>query len=108
MERSHDVVTGVALLGADDVQPERFADAAVVNMRRVAAGDLEEYLDSGQWRGKAGGYNLFDRQRAGWPMTVEGDPTTVVGLPMTALRAALARRGVAPQANAANASNAVP
>lgn len=96
LNRRHDVVTGVALLGAGDLQPERFAVSASVNMGHVDDGALREYLDSQQWRGKAGGYNLFDRQKAGWPITVEGDATTVVGLPMEALNLALRRRGIVP------------
>ena len=30
------------------------------------------YVASGQWQGKAGGYNLHERLRAGWPIRVDG------------------------------------
>ena len=42
-----------------------------------------------QWRGKAGAYNLADRVADGWPIECEGDPTTVMGLPMRRLTEAL-------------------
>lgn len=98
MDRSHHVVTGVALLSAGDESPEVFTDTANVWMAVVPMEQLETYLDTQQWIGKAGGYNLFDRQRAGWNIRVDGDPGTVVGLPMRALSGRLARRGVLPRA----------
>lgn len=42
------------------------------------------------WAGKAGAYNLAERVEAGWPIEVEGDPGTVMGLPMRRLEARLA------------------
>ncbi len=80
----HDVVTGVALWAPATDACETFADTAHVHVGQVSDASLEAYLDSDQWRGKAGGYNLFERQDH-WPIRVEGDPTTVVGLPMRIL-----------------------
>ena len=88
---SHRVVTGVALLG-DGGPPRRFADSAGVTFGALAPEEIDRYVASGGWRGKAGGYNLYERQAEGWPITVEGDPTTVVGLPMRLLAPALRRR----------------
>lgn len=92
----HRVVTGVALLGLNDAQPDSFSDAAEVRMHRVPDAELETYLDTQQWQGKAGAYNLFDRRAAGWVNDVHGDPSTVVGLPMKVLVPRLASRGVVP------------
>ncbi|MEM1353403.1 MAG: Maf family protein [Planctomycetota bacterium] len=88
--RDHAVVTGVAIQVAGPGQfrageTRAFTDRAVVSFGEVSAQTIEAYLDLDQWRGKAGGYNLFDRQAAGWPIRVAGDPTTVVGLPMQRL-----------------------
>jgi len=88
VQASHRVISGVALLtrGADAAGVEQsFADTATVTFGRVSAEQIQAYLDSGDWAGKAGGYNLFDRQAAGWAITVVGDPATVVGLPMQML-----------------------
>jgi nucleoside triphosphate pyrophosphatase len=93
---THAVITGVALLIDGMDQPDTFADEARVALGALNNVQLDEYLDSDQWRGKAGGYNLFDRQAAGWPLTVEGDDTTVVGLPMRRLLPALATLNVHP------------
>ena len=99
----HDVVTGVALLRirpgsrrttADDLIT--FAEIVPVTFGPLSDAALDQYIATNQWKGKAGGYNLFDRQAAGWPITTPAkcDPTAVVGLPMRKLAAALARWGV--------------
>ena len=84
MNGAHDVVTGVCV---ESLCGSVLYDVARVHVGRIDDHDLQHYLDSGEWRGKAGGYNLFDRQAAGWPVSVEpgDDPTTVVGLPMRLL-----------------------
>lgn len=87
IEAEHRVISGVALLRVGDGETvmESFADVALVRFGLVDAQALDDYLLAGDWQGKAGGYNLFDRQAAGWPIEVQGDPTTVVGLPMKRL-----------------------
>jgi septum formation protein len=87
IEAEHRVITGAALLrvGKEESVLELFADTAVVRFGAIDDAELEAYVLTDDWQGKAGGYNLFDRQAAGWPIKVEGDPTTVVGLPMRRL-----------------------
>jgi septum formation protein len=95
--RSHDVLTGIALLvpGADGrTSRHLFTDAAVVRVSSLGPRRIGEYLATGRWRGKAGAYNLEDRLAAGWPIEFDGDPTTVVGLPMRRLIPRLRRLGV--------------
>lgn len=91
IDAEHRVITGVALLrvGGDGSAMQSFADVAVVRFGSISGEQLDAYLATEDWQGKAGGYNLFDRQRAGWPIEVFGDPTTVVGLPMKRLAAML-------------------
>lgn len=106
---THDVVSGVALLrgtlnqdGFELQQLGRFADLVPVTFGPLNDADLDRYLDTNQWQGKAGGYNLFDRQAAGWPITLlatvdaEPDATSVVGLPMRKLQEMLAAWNVHP------------
>lgn len=83
--RVHQVMTGVAV-----VDPERgarwmFVDCADVTWGAIDDATIEAYVDSGEWRGKAGAYNLEDRIESGWPITCSGDPDTVMGLPMRRL-----------------------
>ena len=81
---THQVHTGVALVDRIGQRSHEFTDTAVVQLGHVTDAQLTAYLDTQQWQGKAGGYNLFDLLDH-WPFTVTGDPTTVVGLPMQKL-----------------------
>ena len=85
---THEVVSGLCLLG------DHFAlvghEVTRVTFRDLAAEEIEAYLESGEWAGRAGGYavqGLGARLVAG----VEGDYLNVVGLPATLLLDALAR-----------------
>jgi septum formation protein len=78
----HDVVTGVALVDPATGRRELFADRAVVRVGHIADAEIEAYVQSGAWRGKAGAYNLSERLQAGWPIEFEGDSGTIMGLPV--------------------------
>lgn len=97
VNREHDVITGVAMLHTSDGHFVCFADTAIVTFGDLAEEQIDAYLDTHTWQGKAGGYNLFDRQREGWPIKVEGDPSTVVGLPMWRLVKLLPNLGIRPR-----------
>lgn len=77
----HEVVTGVALVNVASRKRELFCDVAVVHVGHIADEQIEQYLTSGEWKGKAGAYNLSERLGAGWPIRYEGDPGTIMGLP---------------------------
>ena len=49
--------------------------------------EIQTYLSTGGWKGKAGAYNVSERIDAGWPIHCEGDLTSVMGLPMKRLLA---------------------
>lgn len=95
MERTHQVVTGVCILDRRTRQRHLFHDQADVHLGRIDDDVLEQYLDQEHWRGKAGAYNYSDRVDAGWPLSCDGDPTTVMGLPMVRLVPMLSHRAVA-------------
>lgn len=82
---SHDVLTGVALIDAGTGQRDMFVDLARVTVGEIGEQRIAEYVQSGQWHGKAGAYNLRERVSAGWPINYEGDPTSIMGLPMNRL-----------------------
>jgi len=92
----HAVLTGVALLCPRTGAREVFVDRAEVAWGDVPDAELDAYVASEAWRGKAGAYNLRERLDAGWPIEFEGDPTSIMGLPMRALAPRLARFGVTP------------
>jgi septum formation protein len=85
--KSHDVLTGFCLIALPSGERWMGADRASVTWGEVGDDAIDEYVASGHWRGKAGAYNLEDRLEAGWPIDCEGDPTTVMGLPMQRISA---------------------
>lgn len=91
----HHVVTGVCLLEAAATHATTFADVARVRVGNMPPDVRNSYLASMAWQGKAGGYDLWDVANR-WPVTVDGDATTVVGLPMGRLTKALRAWDITP------------
>jgi septum formation protein len=52
-----------------------------VRFKRLSAEDVEAYLASGEWRGKAGGYAIQGLAGA-FVVKIVGSYTNVVGLPL--------------------------
>jgi septum formation protein len=78
--RNHRVYTAVCLV----TPKERFRHRLVetrVRFRRLSEEDMEAYLASGEWRGKAGGYAV--QGLAGtFIVKIVGSYTNIVGLPL--------------------------
>jgi nucleoside triphosphate pyrophosphatase len=87
--RTHEVLTGVALIEADSGKRVIFLEIASVEVGLIGDREVDSYIRSGCWRGKAGAYNLTERLEAGWPITYCGDADGIMGLPMGALKARL-------------------
>lgn len=81
----HNTITGVCLIAMPEEERVLFYDSTLVQVCSIDDTELEMYFDSGEWNGKAGGYNLADRISAGWPIKCKGDPATVMGLPIKRL-----------------------
>ena len=90
-DETHETITGVCLISLADGRRWLLVDRATVRYGHVSDKEIDRYVRSGEWRGKAGAYNLQDRLSAGWPLECEGDPATVMGLPMRRLGPWLAR-----------------
>jgi septum formation protein len=89
--RQHEVVSGVALVCPATGARRVFADAAKVWMDEIPDAQIRSYIAGDGWKGKAGAYNLSERISAGWKIRVEGDPTTIMGLPMRRLEQEMAK-----------------
>lgn len=76
--RRHRVYGGVCLLSPDGRAAIRLVVTAVV-FRRLTEIDVGRYIDSGEWRGKAGGYAIQGRAAA-FVRSINGSYTNVVGL----------------------------
>lgn len=90
---THTVLTAICLV--DAAGEESVVDAADVTFRTLTAAHREWYLDRGEWQGRAGGYAI-QGSGAGFVRAIQGDQTTIIGLPVATLIDLLERRGLAP------------
>ncbi len=88
--RRHQVITAVAVRRGDRVWLRESVSA--VRMKRLSDAELNGYLDSGEWMGKAGGYAIQGRAGAFIPW-ISGSFTGIVGLPLAETVALLAAAG---------------
>jgi septum formation protein len=80
--REHAVWSGVALVTGED---ERSAvDCARVTFRTLEAKEMDWYVATGEWQGRAGGYAIQGRGAA-LVERIDGDYNCVMGLPVAAL-----------------------
>jgi septum formation protein len=87
--RKHHVYSGLCLWRVPGGEPLVEVDRTTLVMRRLSPRELDDYLASGLWEGKAGAFGLQDR--LGWLRIVEGSESNVVGLPLERLADMLAR-----------------
>ncbi len=78
--RSHRVHTGLALVTAKGHVRRRLVETRV-RFKRLSREDIESYLASGEWRGKAGGYAVQGFAGA-FVVKLNGSYSNVVGLPL--------------------------
>jgi len=78
--RAHQVFSGVCLRGPDGRTAARVSRTRV-RMKRLTAQEIDGYLATGEWRGKAGGYAVQGRA-GGFVLDLAGSYSGVVGLPL--------------------------
>jgi len=82
----HNVLSGLCLIkktgNATTVHQE--AATSRLLMQPISDDELETYLDTGNWQGKAGAFGYQDDND--WITILEGSETNVVGLPMELFR----------------------
>ncbi|MDE3079043.1 MAG: septum formation inhibitor Maf [Paracoccaceae bacterium] len=88
--RRHEVITAVAVKRGDRLWTREVVTA--VKMKRLSDTELNDYLASGEWHGKAGAYGIQGRAGAFIPW-ISGSFTGVVGLPVAETAALLAAAG---------------
>jgi septum formation protein len=89
--RGHRVYTGLALIAPDGAARRRLVETRL-RFKRLSRGEIEAYLASGEWRGKAGGYAIQGLAGA-FVERLVGSYSNVVGLPLAETAALLAGQG---------------
>jgi septum formation protein len=78
--RSHWVYTGLCVITPQGIARIRVTETKV-RFKRLTTQDIRAYIDSGEWRGKAGGYAI--QGFAGtFVQKIAGSYSAVVGLPL--------------------------
>lgn len=89
--RAHRVLTAVAVAAPGGKTAARLSETRV-RFKRLARAEIDSYLASGEWAGKAGGYGVQGRAGA-FVIAINGAYTGVVGLPLYETRALLTGLG---------------
>lgn len=89
--RAHRVYTSVVVMLPSGQQSQRLVEARV-RFKRLSGDEIDAYLASGEWEGKAGGYAIQGIAGA-FVTKLAGSYTAVVGLPLYETASLLAGTG---------------
>ena len=89
--RNHRVYSGICLVTPKENFRQRLVETRV-RFKRLSEEDIEAYLASGEWRGKAGGYAVQGLAGA-FVVKLVGSYTNIVGLPLYETVALLSGEG---------------
>ncbi|WP_369025642.1 nucleoside triphosphate pyrophosphatase [Qipengyuania sp. RANM35] len=89
--RRHRVLSAIALRAPDGTMRERLSETVVI-FKRLSREEIEAYIASGEWHGKAGGYAIQGIAE-GLISRIQGSHSGVVGLPLYETRALLKAAG---------------
>jgi septum formation protein len=89
--RNHRVHTAICLVTPKEAYRQRLVETRV-RFKRLSQEDIEAYLSSGEWRGKAGGY-AAQGIAGSFIVKIVGSYTNVVGLPLYEVTALLSGEG---------------
>lgn len=92
----HSVVTGLCVVRAADQAVFLDAERTWVTMRVLGAREIEDYVASGEWRDKAGGYAIQESADRFVTALEGGGFDNVVGLPVERALALLRAAGAPP------------
>ena len=79
--RSHEVITAVALYNGKDGTTDCKSVVSTVTFAPLSNGEIEWYLDSGEWQGAAGAYKIQGLASC-FISNISGSYTSIVGLPL--------------------------
>ena len=79
--RSHNLITGIALTDVDDPKIVVDYDITVVTLLDLSDDDIRNYIKIEEWKGRAGAYSIMDRASL-FIKEIRGSPSNVIGLPM--------------------------
>jgi septum formation protein len=87
--REHRVYSGLCIWTVPEEEPRVEVDRTTLRMDPLTNEQIDDYLTTGLWEGKAGAFGYQDG--FDWLHVVEGSKSNVVGLPMELLERMLGR-----------------
>lgn len=78
--RNHRVYSGVCVIAPNGSVRQKVAETRL-RFKRISSAEMQSYLDSGEWRGKAGAYAI-QGIAGSFVIKLVGSYTNVVGLPL--------------------------
>ena len=89
--RRHRVFSAITLVDDKGVARHRLS-TSIVTFKRLERGEIDAYIASDEWRGKAGGYAIQGRA-AGLIRAIQGSHSAIMGLPLYETRVLLKAAG---------------
>ncbi len=86
------IITGICLMRKNDDMQQSARAMSAVRMDNLSEEQIDKYIASGDWEGKAGGYGIQDQDP--FVTRIAGSHTNIVGMPMETVRRMLARAGI--------------
>ena len=96
---THTVITGVTIMQKESEVQQTRAVMSAVRMKVLSREEIERYIASKEWVGKAGGYGIQDNDP--FVTRMSGSHTNIVGLPMELVEKMLSEMGISPVRNQA-------
>jgi septum formation protein len=86
------IITGICLMRTSTELQQTNRVMSAVRMDDLTPEQIDRYIASGDWEGKAGGYGIQDHDP--FVKRLSGSHTNIVGMPMETVRRMLARAGI--------------
>ena len=81
INRSHNLITGVAITELNDQKLVVDYDCTIVTFLDLSDNEIRNYINTEEWKGRAGAYSIRDRASL-FIKEIRGSPSNVIGLPM--------------------------
>ena len=86
------IITGICLMRKSTELQQTVRVMSAVRMDNLTPEQIDRYIASGDWEGKAGGYGIQDHDPV--VKRLSGSHTNIVGMPMETVRRMLTRAGI--------------
>jgi len=81
INRSHNLITGVAITELNDPKIVVDYDCTIVTFLDISDNEIRNYINTEEWKGRAGAYSIRDRASL-FIKEIRGSPSNVIGLPL--------------------------